>query len=225
MEESLASEAPFPPLAGGSRVFLPLSIGNHYYSNQRLRRISNEIVGQSAYTVIFICDELRRLSYYVKGITDESIVAAKVALQLLQTKQTLHNCGLTKHQNLDIWSWSNLPDQGLVFSIYKRIHALIADDQYVIHEADRHIEATVSAKNDAVSSRGQATHYQLQYFALETALSIYMNEVMCFDYEVYRRSMGIIDYIYATQAGFVKTISNGITRRTVISLEKLWSET
>ena len=76
------------------RLFIPISLGNHYYSNIILKRINNEIIPYSKSAIIFICDKLRY--YFYKGKIDipEDKLNIKIAEEVGQFIRTLNNCGL-----------------------------------------------------------------------------------------------------------------------------------
>ena len=70
----------------------------------------------------------------------------------------------------------------------------------------------------------KAMEIQKQYIISETALSIYVNECLHFDYEIYRKGAGFVDYLYSARDQEVRSMSGGSSRRYLVMLESVWQE-
>jgi hypothetical protein len=92
----------------GARVFIPISLGNHYYSSEVLRSLLSYFIAKSRCSVIFLCDRLRYLSYRIRGETHEARIVTNIRLQLEQMNRTLVNLGLNSHSNVRVVDWSYL---------------------------------------------------------------------------------------------------------------------
>jgi hypothetical protein len=57
----------------GQNIFVPISLGNHYYSVPVLRRLVNDYIRPSNLSIILICDRLRFLSYLIRGEIDTEL--------------------------------------------------------------------------------------------------------------------------------------------------------
>lgn len=209
-----------PPEWVNSKLFIPLSIGNHYYSSGVLRDINKRFVNISRHSILFICDELRRLSYIIKGYSDDFCLSTKTELQTSELKQALFNCGLRQSELVDIWSWSDLPDINTLTLFNDRLMELIANDEHLCKEMIKKAEMFFAVAKIINYSRLQLQN-QLKYFALETSLSIYMNEILCCDFEVYKTPLGVIDYIYAERSSFVYNLIGKKPRRATLDLQAI----
>ena len=94
----------------GTRMFIPISLGNHYYSSEILNVLLSKFIAKSECSVIFLCDRLRFLSYQIRGEADEPRIVATIRLQLAQMNRTLRNLGLNSHPNAEVADWSFLQD-------------------------------------------------------------------------------------------------------------------
>src|SRR5262245_50563688 len=67
-----------------SNLFIPISLGNHYYSTKILRQVIAEFISRSNLSVIFLCDRLRFLSYRIRGEKDVESVNSRIQIQIDQ---------------------------------------------------------------------------------------------------------------------------------------------
>src|SRR5262249_60552008 len=103
----IADIAPPKSVAGGN-LFIPISLGNHYYSSDVLRRVLADFIAPSRQSVIFLCDRLRLLSYRIRGETDLERIGANIRLQLSELTRSLMHLGLRAHPNAVVADWSLL---------------------------------------------------------------------------------------------------------------------
>src|SRR5689334_4105675 len=94
----------------GRDLFIPISLGNHYYSSRILRYLLIEFVGRSRSSVFFLCDRLRFLAYQIKGEGDIEQINSRITIQLDQMTRALIKVGLASHSNVTVGNWSFLRD-------------------------------------------------------------------------------------------------------------------
>src|SRR6266436_4976630 len=82
-----------------ANLFIPISLGNHYYSSEILRRLLSDFVTNSKSAVVLPCDRLRLLSYRIRGEANLQQVDANIKLQLDQLTRSLMNLGLGSYTN------------------------------------------------------------------------------------------------------------------------------
>jgi len=91
-----------------SNLFIPISLGNHYYSRKILRQVFVEFIAKSNVSVIFLCDRLRFLSYRMRGVTDLEAINSRIRIQIDQMNRTLANLELGSYPNVSTVNWSFL---------------------------------------------------------------------------------------------------------------------
>jgi hypothetical protein len=100
------SDRPGPLCLTNANMFIPISLGNHYYSSEILRRLLSDFVANSKFAVVFLCDRLRLLSYRIRGEADIQRIDENIKLQLDQWTRSLINLGLGSYPNSIVASWS-----------------------------------------------------------------------------------------------------------------------
>lgn len=206
------------------RLFIPISLGNHYYTNIRLRRLFDEFVRPSSFATIFLCDQLRHMSYQIQGKGSDRTISKKVALQLAQMRVTLSHCGLTASSSLNVLSWDDVRSDNRIDEISLAIERLVSNDNEVADKARLNCEYFLRKFCGGGPVQRKTSELQMNYLINETALSIFMNECIGYEYEVYRKGSGFVDYLYAARPDEVVGMSGGSARRKLLSLEVAWKE-
>lgn len=206
------------------RLFIPISLGNHYYTNIRLRRLLDEFVRPSAFATVFLCDQLRHMSYQIQGKGSDEAIGEKVALQLAQMRVTLSHCGFTINSSLSILSWDDVCSDKRIDEISLAIERLVSSDNEVADKARLNCEYFLRKFCGGGPVQRKTSELQMNYLINETALSIFMNECIGYEYEVYRKGSGFLDYLYAARPDEVVGMSGGSARRKLLSLEVAWKE-
>ena len=96
--------------AKGANLFIPISLGNHYYSSVVLQNLMDDFISSSNRSIIFLCDRLRFLSYRIRGEVDIKGINSRIQIQIDQMKRTLDNLGLGSHPNAFVADWSFLEE-------------------------------------------------------------------------------------------------------------------
>jgi len=96
--------------AKGANLFIPISLGNHYYSSVVLQNLMDDFISPSNRSIIFLCDRLRFLSYRIRGEVDIKGINSRIQIQIDQMKRTLDNLGLGSHPNAFVADWSFLEE-------------------------------------------------------------------------------------------------------------------
>jgi tRNA-dependent cyclodipeptide synthase len=216
------SDRPGPLGLTNANMFIPISLGNHYYSSEILRRLLSDFVANSKFAVVFLCDRLRLLSYRIRGEADIQRIDENIKLQLDQWTRSLINLGLGSYPNSIVASWSFLLDD-------PRYSELLASlENFLREDATLHRQLEVYAAELVDRFRGlegadiqERIVLQRQYVIEETALSLYMTELRGFNVEVYRRGMGFIDSIYRERrAEIMSLLGKSKLDRRFVSLEE-----
>jgi hypothetical protein len=181
--------APTGSLAG-AMMFIPISLGNHFYSSQVLTLLLSHFVTHSRQSVIFLCDRLRLLSYRIRGETNSQRINTSIRLQLDQIIRSLINNGLKSHQNVKVADWSYLEGDSRFDDLVTWLQQVVRDDPWVGQLTDDYAISLLSRFGEYSS---ESLSLQRQYIVEETALSLYMTELRGFNVEVYRKGMGFID--------------------------------
>jgi tRNA-dependent cyclodipeptide synthase len=209
----------------GARMFIPISLGNHYYSSEVLSSLLSHFIAKSRCSVIFLCDRLRYLSYRIRGETHEARIFTNIRLQLEQMNRSLVNLGLNSHSNVRVVDWSFLADDPRYASVLASLEKLVREDPWAQEQADRYVaQSIIRFHASGGPQHKDSIQLQRQYLVEETALSLYMTEVRGFNVEVYRNGMGFVDDLYSKRTTEVMSLLKKSTlERRFISLEN-WLE-
>ncbi len=206
----------------GQRLFIPISIGNHYYSSAVLTRILSEITVYSAESIFFICDRLRYLIYKARGYEDEAKIQQKLEREVVQLKRSLINCGLSKYKNARIETWKFLKDQPGYINILSEVTSICESDRDVSIFLEGLVFQLANRFFSEINNKVLAI--QRSYVLEETALSLFMTELYGFNVEVYQRfNGGLIDLIYKSKANCIRDfLGKSYLQRTFVSLENFF---
>jgi tRNA-dependent cyclodipeptide synthase len=205
----------------GARVFIPISLGNHYYSSEVLSALLSHFIAESQCSVIFLCDRLRYLSYRIRGETHEARIVTNIRLQLEQMNRTLVNLGLNSHSNVRVVDWSFMQDDPRYTGVVASLERLVEEDSWAQQQTARYVaQFAVRFGGFDVPLHDDSIRLQRQYILEETALSLYMTEVRGFNVEVYRKGMGFVDDLYSNRAAeLMSLLGKPVLERRFISLE------
>ena len=223
MQDSVSDcRADTDALLRSARVFVPISLGNHYYNSRILERILTDVLVKASSGVIFLCDRLRYLSYLIRGEPNNDRIGRNIQIQLEQTVRALTNLGLGSLANVTIANWSMLEDDPRYGALLVSVEALLRDVPAVRHEAEVEAAQLLRRFGDPGKlARKQRLKLQLQYITEETALSLYMTEIRGFNVELYRRGKGFVDLLYNEHSDALKSITGkGVLVRKFVSLEE-----
>jgi tRNA-dependent cyclodipeptide synthase len=221
MEHVEAEALIIPDRLAGTRMFIPISLGNHYYSSKVLSVLMSEFIARSERSVISLCDRLRFLSYRIRGETDEPRIGATIGLQLAQMNRTLVNLGLNSHKNTEVADWSFLQDDVKYTGIIASLEKMVREDRDVREQSDRYV-AQFAARFQLPEEpqREISIDMQRRYLIEETALSLHMTEIRGFNVEVYRKGMGFVDDLYAQRpVELMRLLKKSTLDRRFVSIE------
>jgi tRNA-dependent cyclodipeptide synthase len=194
-------------LVPGGNIFIPISLGNHYYSSQILRRVIMEIVSKSDRSMIFLCDRLRFLSYQIRGERDIQRINSNVQIQLEQTRRALINLHLGRYPNALVADWSFCQEDPRYQRLLTSLEEFAREDPVVGRQL-RDYAARLLHRFHGLATPDYAisVQLQLQYVMEETALSLFITEIRGYNVEVYRRGMGFVDYLYDQRPERLKSL-------------------
>jgi tRNA-dependent cyclodipeptide synthase len=207
--------------AKGCNLFIPISLGNHYYSYDVLRRLMNDFIQPSNLSIIFLCDRLRFLSYLIRGETDRQRITSNINIQVGQLSRALIKLGLGSRPNASIADWSFCRKDSRYKNLLSKLQQFVRDDATVRRELDDYVDRLLDIHGRKGTSVARCAELQFEYVMEETALSLYMTEIRGYHVEVYRRGMGFVDYLYAQRRADLRTLTgNLILNRKFIALER-----
>src|SRR5262249_1137888 len=207
--------------AKGANLFIPISLGNHYYSSIVLRNLIDDFIQPSNRSIIFLCDRLRFLSYLIRGGTDLQHITLNIKGQMAQWTQTLLNLGIRSCPNASIADWSFCQDDSRYIQLLSNLQQFVKDDVTVRGELNDHVNRLVDVHRRKGASTTRCAELQFEYVTEETALSLYMTEIRGYNVEEYRRGMGFVDYLYAQRSADLLTLTgNLVLNRKFVPLER-----
>jgi tRNA-dependent cyclodipeptide synthase len=206
--------------ATSGNVFVPISLGNHYYSSTVLRKLIDNFIVPSNRSVIFCCDRLRLLSYLIRGEMDLERITLNIKSQVEQLTRALVNVGIRSCPHATIVDWSFCQEDRRFHELLFNLKQFIRDDAMVARELNDHLNRLVHIHSRKGANTAKGDELQFNYLTEETALSLYMTEIRGYNVEVYRRGMGFVDYLYSQRPAELLTLTgNSVLTRRFIALE------
>ena len=182
----------------GGKLFVPISLGNHYYSLGILRQLLVEFVSKSELSIVFLCDRLRFLSYQIRGETNIKRINSNIKIQLDQMSRVLANLGIKDYKNVVVANWSLIQDDPRFCNLLASLEKVVIADAEVDGEMHKYCTKLMHRFYGFVGTGyDEGMKLQRQYVMEETALSLFMTEVYGHNLEVYRRGLGFVDYLYS----------------------------
>ena len=180
----------------GKFCFIPISLGNHYYTNERLNLLVRDVVPASKESVVVVCDRLRVLSYQLR-VMHEREARQKADREFAEFKNRLSNCGADAAANLTVLSWhalSEQPDYADFPEFVSEVSALVNANNNICDYLDLLIRERL--KRFDYPANDVNYRLQKQYIVEETALSLYFTERKKFQVEIYaRKTDGLVDFL------------------------------
>lgn len=189
-------------------AFFPISLGNHYYSNDVLISIKETISVKHNKSLLLICDHLRYLSYKLKGLSP-NVIDKKIQKEVREFKLRLVNCGYSC-SNIETKTMSSYLGDLQYVRVQNEIQELIQKNEILLRYLNALTITSLQRNNNALESTNQ--NLQIQYCISETSLSIYITELLGYEYEYYKQlDRGLVVILYEKYHGYLEKITNQIT--------------
>jgi tRNA-dependent cyclodipeptide synthase len=204
------------------KIFIPISIGNHYYSTKTLSYIRDYVLPICSSSEIVICDKLRIIIYKMRQIGDEDFIKDKVNKEVEQFKRMLNNCGISDCKTT-ISTFKLTLNSADYDYLLSRIRILVLSDEIINEYVDVLANKLIVRFIDNQLIDKKSLQLQKDYIVEETALSLYMTEVLGANVELYRREEeGLIKYLYNEHSSDLMEILNKpFLNRRFLSLESM----
>jgi tRNA-dependent cyclodipeptide synthase len=164
-------------------------------------------IDPSSSSIIFVCDKLRFLSYRVQGETDSERARKIVRLQTEQFMRALEKVGIVPEPNHMIVDWSYLDDNSRYAEFLKDLNEAIEGDLDLKRRRVEFVSQVLTRASERFEMISPlSSKFEIEYITEETALSLYMTEIVGFNAEIYRRGLGFVDYIYEEKPGILKRL-------------------
>ena len=208
--------------AKGANLFIPISLGNHYYSSVVLQNLMDDFISSSNRSIIFLCDRLRFLSYRIRGEVDIKGINSRIQIQIDQMKRTLDNLGLGSHPNAFVADWSFLEEDHRYGELLASLGEFVQADREVGECLNDRVATLIDRFYRRESSElVDSMELQRQYIMAETALSLFMTEIRGYNVELYRRGMGFVDYLYSRRSDELRSLTgSSALKRKFIAIEQ-----
>jgi hypothetical protein len=157
----------------------------------------------------------------IRGEEDINKITLNINIQLDQMRRVLNNLEISSKPNVVIADWSFMQDDPRFCDLLASLATFVCDDVEVGQLLHQHCESIIRRINE-VGGRDidERTQLQKQYILEETALSLYMTEILDYKVEVYRRGMGFIDYLYSQRPAVLsQLVGNPSLNRRFVSIE------
>jgi tRNA-dependent cyclodipeptide synthase len=182
--------------------FIPISLGNPYYSKPVLNLIVEQFIAQGRSSIIIICDRLRYLSYRIRGATDEHKIKANIFAQVEELKAALNTAGLEKYPTTTVATWAYVEQDNRFCDLLSSLHGFLISDPALKRLLSVYARDMIAKFRGELGGGEDTTfmNFQRQYLLEEIALALYMIEVRGFETEVYKERGGMIDDLYELRA-------------------------
>ncbi len=203
----------------GKNIFLPISIGNHFYSNEIISSISEEILPAGDNSIIVVCDRLRYLTFRLRG-SQEHDARNKTDKELAEFKNRLANCGIKQSQSVKICSWSDFDLEPNFVDLLENLKSFVKCNQNILEFFNALVNERLSNfqfKKDNINILLEET-----YILEETALSIYFTEIKGYSIEIYaRQTHGLVDEIYRNfHSNLLGMLNVEVTKRVFVAIDQ-----
>jgi tRNA-dependent cyclodipeptide synthase len=207
--------------AKSSSLFIPISLGNHYYSYAILQSLLDDFIAPSNRSVVFLCDRLRFLSYLIRGETNIPCIISNTKNQVNQLTRALVNLGIQSFPHAIIADWSFCQNDEQYNRLVSDLQLMAKNNSSMRRELDNQVNRLIEIHRSKESDVARRTELQLEYVIEETALSLYMTEIRGYNVEIYRRGMGFVDYLYRRRHGDLLALTRkSVLNRKFIPLER-----
>jgi tRNA-dependent cyclodipeptide synthase len=205
--------------AENGNLFIPISLGNHYYSSVVIRNLIDDFISPSKSSIVFLCDRLRFLSYLIRGEANLNRITSNIKVQVEQLTRALVKLGIQSCPHASIVDWSFCEDDIRYSRLLSNLQQLVRDDSTARRELNNHVTRSIAVHRKGADLLRSA-ELELEYITEETALSLYMTEIRDYNVEVYRRGTGFVDYLYAERLSDLLILTGkSVLNRKFISLE------
>ena len=203
------------------RLFIPISLGNHFYSSRVIGDLIRYCVSRSERSVFFLCDNLRLLSYRMQQKYSDEAIQNKVMREVGERTAQLNKCGLYGISHAHIATWSDLSNVDDFRTLLNDFLDLVQSDQEWADELRRRSHSVIHSLDNVVESE-TSQKFQEEYICEETVLSIFMTEKADYSTEIYRRrTNGFVDWLYCYYPGILRRlIGKDVLSRQFISIEE-----
>jgi hypothetical protein len=203
-----------------SNVFVPISLGNHYYSLAVLKAVI-EFISKTNHAVVFLCDRLRFLSYRIRGEANLDRINSNIHIQLDQINRVLVNLGIREYSNIIVANWSFIYDDARFFDVLMSLEKLVREDPEVHRQIHDHCTHLLHRFHGLKGfNLEESMGLQLRFIMEESALSLYMTEIRGYNVELYRRGIGFIDYLYCHKPDSLRAMTGKpILKRKFVAIE------
>lgn len=174
--------------------FIPVSLGNPFYSSRRVELIVERYVITSRASIFFVCDRLRYLALKAQGEED-----AKASIRVLKitsdTVRMIEKSTSIVGSRVRVVTWEFVECKPMYRDLVIEIERMLEVDEEVKAFFSQYLKHLVW-KFYSVGDQN-TWQWQRRYIVEETAVSIYMTEVAGYNHELYvRHEYGLVDFLY-----------------------------
>ncbi|MEO1078216.1 MAG: hypothetical protein AAFY29_01585 [Pseudomonadota bacterium] len=212
-----------PSLNNATRSFIPISLGNHFYSKSVLRFVKEQVIDQSHDSKVVICDYLRCLNYQMRGVAAGKGLCMKVELEADQFRRTLNNAGISNSDCTIVTMTRILKTPG-----FKEILVKLSDyaSSIDVEPTLKQLACDYLYRFNIATNDVKLVDLQKLYLIYEAALCIHITESLGYTTEVYRiEDMVFTRYLYTHHERFLCSIvAKRSLERQFLSIETMIDE-
>lgn len=185
------------PTGSDNNYFVPISIGNRYYSRSRVRKVASLFLEKADSSVVVPCDRLRLLSYLTRKGMSTDQATHKVQDECMNMIRMLDNIGISKISNCNIIPMSAFYADDALLLFIETLERLIVScpgasaslecltdfylDRFYVAR-DRHAQSRTIQRSNVLHAAG---------------LGIFVTEKLGFHKEIYKEESGLLQtYLY-----------------------------
>jgi len=179
-----------------NRYFIPVSVGNHLFSANRLEFLINFVNNQKAEANILICDTLRIMSNSMMKSYQTPQKALILANKNIKDTLRMANKVIAKtlNKNIEISTIGDIEKDDLFWSIKGKLFDLLITDIEIYNYLEN--MASEKMKFLKISRTKRNILIEYGYIIEETSAALYVTEIKGFSTEIYISKLnGFIDYL------------------------------
>ena len=203
-----------------NRYFIPISLGNHFYSRNRIAQLGDLFSLTEGNHIFVLCDCNRFFAYRASGV-DKMISRNKVVREINDYERMLEKISRDKKTDLNITTMSQIAQDPTFIRIGRDLNKVISHNAYLSGAFHAFTNRYLSRFYEKDLEIANAEKWQSRYVFWETVLSIYMTEVRDFSNELYKTGEGMfINFVYAEcQEEIRRLLKKDSLRRKFFTLE------
>ena len=199
----LTSQESIDPNDQRRKIFVPISVGNRFYTRARMQAILDRLSIDSAELLILICDRLRYFAYRGRNAMDKETAAIKARKESDELRSMIEKVAHHNVIRYRIDMYSDHDGNSRFRQLKACVQSIVEDNEDVYQECLRISDYYLARFYEAPDER--ARKWQCTNTIGAATISLYCTECLGFNEEYYKDADGmLIQHLYAHHPDLLK---------------------